>query len=324
MMVRGAIASRGDPDTIHDGDLVLLWDAKRHGNENALMKAFTKSDGRTMKKEKTLTFVHFEEDSLKARRCAVRGVGTIQQTEFLWVVAHSAMLGPERARKHFSGTTHGDTLGPVKLPASADLWHLSVADKKKLYGSARMEVGGVTPGAEGPAPVRKPESLEPVGFHTKPEKLWDELDHSYNVRAWIDLTCLDEALALMCVKKRKPYMGFCLTEFHLQMLSQKLVMKIFASFLQENDPLFQADLAAHIKPASRGGAAGAQGKRPTSKLGEEGAVKRRKRTPKSKDDQRKALQNRLQRLGGGKDQEDEEEEGKEEAEEEEPVDSQDE
>ena len=102
---------------------------------------------------------------------------------------------PERTRKHYSGTTHGNVLGPVLLPTSDHSWQMTVGN---VYGAARPDPKdypeekntGCQP------PQRSDEQVEPVGYHSKPMTLYDELDHSYSIKAWIDLTALDESIAL--------------------------------------------------------------------------------------------------------------------------------
>ena len=143
MMVRGAIsrfqADSQQSESVTEGDAVFLWDAKRHGNEAALMRSFTKSNGATMSKEKLTLYTVYDEQSMRARLGAVRGVATVHQTEFLHVVTSSRLSVPERNRKHYSGTTHGNVLGPVLLPTSEHSWQMTVGNKKRLYGAARPD-----------------------------------------------------------------------------------------------------------------------------------------------------------------------------------------
>ena len=55
-MISGVIASRDLTDALHPGDLYMLLDAGRAGNEAALMSGFTKeSDGKTLIKNTTCT-----------------------------------------------------------------------------------------------------------------------------------------------------------------------------------------------------------------------------------------------------------------------------
>ena len=92
-----------------------------------------------MSKEKLTLYTVYDEQSIRARLGAVRGVATVHQTEFLHVVTSSRLSVPERNRKHYSGTTHGNVLGPVLLPTSEHSWQMTVGNKKRLYGAARPD-----------------------------------------------------------------------------------------------------------------------------------------------------------------------------------------
>ena len=315
-MVKGAIGARSSDGELVSGDLYLMWDAKRHGNEAALLKPFSKAGEKAMTKERQTLYVIYEEASLSARRGAVRGMATIQQVEFVHIVSKSVVEGEERKRTHYAGTTHGDTLGPVTLPDPKTLWLLPFGDKKKLYGHARMDVGGPTPGAEGSqAPQRFADSLEPVGYHTKPEHLYDELDVAYGAKGWLDLTALDETIALMCIKKRKPYFGCVLTQFHLEALTHRIMAKIIELFTVESSGITQPELIAKL-PASK-----------QPKKAPKGVVKttpkkpRRPRVAQTAAQQKASLKKRLKKLGGDDDDEEEAEAEDEDDDEEEPENS---
>lgn len=298
-MVKGAIGARSSDGELVSGDLYLMWDAKRHGNEAALLKPFSKAGEKVMTKERQTVYVIYEEASLSARRAAVRGMASIQQVEFVHIVSKGIIEGEERKRTHYAGTTHGDTLGPVTLPDPKSLWQMPFGDKKKLYGHARMDVGGPTPGAEGSqAPQRFADTLEPVGYHTKPEQLYEELDTAYGAKGWLDLTALDETIALMCIKKRKPYFGCVLTQFHLEALTHRIMAKIMELFTVESSGITQPELIAKL-PAF---------KQLKNKTPPKPGVKttpskkqRRSRVAKTAAQQKADLKKRLSKLGGDDD-----------------------
>eukprot|EP00969_Alexandrium_andersonii_P086498 3813379-Alexandrium_andersonii.AAC.1 len=58
-----------------------------------------------------------------------------------------------------------------------------------------------------------------------PPELYEELEHSYNICCWINITELDGSLAINCVKRRKPYIGIVLTEYHRTELTKHIVAK---------------------------------------------------------------------------------------------------
>lgn len=147
-----------------------------------------------------------------------------------------------------------------------------------------------------------------MAFHAKPEKFYDELDHSFNIKAWIDLTCLTETVALMAVKRRKPYLGFCLSDYHVEQLTARIVQCIFDSFLEEG-PLHQPQLAMLLKPDSKKGGGGGPTKRVVEEEDGGSAAKqlKRRRKQKTPKEKRHDLMKRLQKLGedGGGEEEEE-------------------
>ena len=87
------------------------------------------------------------EQSLAARRKYVRGTASIKQMVNATVVSHKKVCLPERPRRHYPGTNSGDVITGVELPPLDSEWHLSVGDKKKLYGKKNLiPVGGKTAG----------------------------------------------------------------------------------------------------------------------------------------------------------------------------------
>lgn len=72
-----------------------------------------------MDKRKTVLYIFYDEESLKDRKDKVRGLATLHQLEHLHIISKNGLQVPPRPRLKFSGTTTGDMLGPVAMPASA-------------------------------------------------------------------------------------------------------------------------------------------------------------------------------------------------------------
>ena len=91
----------------------------------------------------------FTEESLRAKRDRARGsTGSIRQIEWAHMVTPSRLSLPERARKHFPGTTAGDTIYGIALPDVANEWQISWRTKKEMLGKRNLvRVGGKTKGA---------------------------------------------------------------------------------------------------------------------------------------------------------------------------------
>jgi len=74
------------------------------------------------------------------------------------------------------------------------------------------------------------------------------MDHAANAIGWVDLTCLDETLAMLCVRSQKPYLGFCPTEKHMHLLSERLDAMVFEAFQRVGDSLYEESMADLVKP----------------------------------------------------------------------------
>jgi hypothetical protein len=209
--------------------------------------------------EKTITRIHimYDEASLVDRKEVVRGVATIDQTETVFLVSRQALQVDRKARVKYHGTTAGSLLGPVAAPAFETTWQETVLDKKAIWGSARVAVGGRTEGygASVGAPAEKkpkdPNAFEPVCFHSKPEDLYEELVHTLGgskvVRRIIDLTCGDGPLAHLAIRKRMTYLGFASTDVHAGKLGRHLQAKVYADFKTEGHDLYRSALAALLE-----------------------------------------------------------------------------
>jgi hypothetical protein len=172
-------------------------------------------------------------------------------------------------------------------------------EKKKLYGPARLAVGGPTEGADDAKPrVRNNDDVEPVAYHAKPYALFEELDHGFQIKAWVDLTCLTEVLPMLCISKRKSYLGLCLTTAHVEMLSKRIVQSTFNAFFEEGHPLYQGDAAKLVVTAT----AQASKRKVTPGVtppvpNPSAPKKRRTRKPKTPDEKKSDLLQRLKKLG---------------------------
>ena len=209
--------------------------------------------------EKTITRIHvmYDEASLVDRKEVVRGVATIDQTETVFLVSRMALQVDRKARVKYHGTTAGSLLGPVAAPAFENIWQETVQDKKAIWGSSRVAVGGRTEGygASVGAPTEKkpkdPNALEPVCFHSKPEDLYEELVHTLGgskvVRRIIDLTVGDGPLAHLAIRKRMTYLGFAATEVHAGKLGRHLQAKVYADFKTEGHDLYRSALASLLE-----------------------------------------------------------------------------
>ena len=106
-------------------------------------------------------------------------------------------------------------------------------------------------------------------YHGHPIKLDEEVVHSYDLEAVIDLSAGNGQLALTCIRQRKPYFGITLTEAHSAELINWLTSKVWSSFLDESSKLYVPALAK-IMAAEEGDAddpAGSPAKKAKGKKG---------------------------------------------------------
>jgi hypothetical protein len=82
-----------------------------------------------------------------------------------------------------------------------------------------------------------------------PESLAEELIHSHDLQAIVDLTGSDGSWAMACIRARKPYVAVCFTEFHAKALRERLEHLVFQAMQHEKDPLYQPNLVEVLKSA---------------------------------------------------------------------------
>ncbi len=235
--------TRDDPDNLHPKDVFLLFDNHVHHHTQQILKCFIKGNGDHLEhKEMKKVYITIDEESLRSRKGLIRAGVSFDQIEILTLVTfrdlHTTL--PVAARLHYPGTNLGNKIGDVVLPDIDSLWKMACKQKLPLHGQFRVAVGGRTPGEEEDAPGRGTkrktgETIEPVFWHARPEKLYQELISSYKLGAIIDLTAGDGALAMICAKKRTPYLGFTLTDVHTEFLKHRCATALLESSFVEGD-----------------------------------------------------------------------------------------
>jgi len=171
-----------------DGDIFLVTDAYRHGNDGKIMMPFY-ADSDPHKKgahrigEVTQFYLQADEASMRARYSKLRPGYRFQTLEYMFAISAKDINVPDKPRMHFSGTTRGDAIGPIKYPKFEDMSQIAWEEKKKVYGANIRRVGGPGPDVadEKPEP-RKNNALEPMFYHQPPKALLDEFIHSFSCR----------------------------------------------------------------------------------------------------------------------------------------------
>ena len=286
-LVRALLDARrtGDPSapgTLNPGDIALVMDGGRPGNKNKLLlpwKIGTSKEGAGKgKKEEedgdgegedeaegddedeeeskpglateTLT-VAYTEESLAVRRKRCRGTAALKQLEQCHIITPTVLKLPQRARKHYPGSTNGDLVQGVVLTKLQDEWQLPWQEKKRLYGKKNLiAVGGKTDGAaEGSKTVlgdRANNAPEPVCFWSLPPEWYDEVIHSFFAKLVLDLTPLDAKFALCALRNRVGYVGVAFNADHVKLMEDRLMSHLKKEMKDSASPLFNAAYAEAV------------------------------------------------------------------------------
>ena len=275
-MVRTVLSARapaGAAPGLRSGEVAILLDGGRRGNATKLVAPWREGTSKDKKKPddddeedddkeeeadeesgtEVLNFsqsvinVIYSEASIASRRKKLRSVtGGIHQSEWAHMLAHSKICLPERSRKHYAGTTSGDTIMGVGAAEPDKEWTMSWAEKKALFGKKNLiAVGGKTKGASPDDVVeRKTDSTQvPVTHHGMPPAWYDELIHMFFCKAIVDLTPLDAKFAWQAVLNRVGYVGIAFTEEHKSMIYARLTEQMKIEMCQPGSKLYNAQYA---------------------------------------------------------------------------------
>ena len=111
--------------------------------------------------------------------------------------------------------------------------------KGKLYGAALAACGGTPSGVstkelEDELPPAANQRV-PFSYHSRNPQLHQEMQHSYNLDCWIDLTACDGVLLMHAVRTSKPYFGVCFTPEHKEALRTWAISAICDAFQTKGD-----------------------------------------------------------------------------------------
>ena len=88
----------------------------------------------------------YTESSVQAQRQESRGcMASVHQSETAIVMTNIKISIPERSRKHWPGSTSGDTIYGIEAPDISKEWMVAWKEKKEILGKKHMIVlGGKT------------------------------------------------------------------------------------------------------------------------------------------------------------------------------------
>ena len=86
-------------------------------------------------------------------------------------------------------------------------------------------------------------NMEPVCFLSMPEKLLEELLHTFFVKLVVDLTCPDGKFAWVCLKNRTGYVGITYTDYQSEMLMGLMQDRLKDAMLEEDSGFYNVSYA---------------------------------------------------------------------------------
>lgn len=183
------------------------------------------------------------------------------QVEMMHIFTKSNLDIPEVKHPIYAGSSSGDLIGPINLESYAQrLWQVTEDDKKKIYSTYRVAVGGATetaPSESGKrtqfkkneltrAPTGGDESTlyEPFCYHGMPPDFYRDMFAVWSPKAIIDFTASDLTPGFVALECKTPYLGICFTEAHVVAGYKHLGELVYEAMLDEKSPLHDAKLCA--------------------------------------------------------------------------------
>ena len=269
--------SEGKAATLQPGEVAVLLDGGKKGNINKLLAPWKEGTRKEKKKVgeteagggdedlaasageeeqededdghpdlvSEVLQIAYTEESLNARRKKTRGTCSLKQVELAHVLSSKRLSLPSRPRKHYPGSSTGDLIQGVALPAIAEEWMLPWKDKKALYGKKNfIPVGGKTETDDKSSDMnRLANKPEAVCYHSMPGAFLDELMHQFWTKLVIDLTPGDGRFGYEALKNRVGYLGITFTPEHTTLLEQRMLDLMKKDMSDSNSPLFNAAYA---------------------------------------------------------------------------------
>ena len=210
------------------GDLFVVPDSGRHGNNKEILAQFVDRQGKALAKDHKVLLTMASYESMERRADLTRGVMTLPQSEMWHFVSTFGdyMRALRKAQVHFpKSSTAAQCIGPVDVLQVEDAWQLTVGAQKRIYGEeGKTKAGG--PGPEGAAgsaadaddnepknKVRKTaDTVEPVTWHGTAPAVWEEILNIAGAnnpfpKLVVELVATDDIFGLPLFDKEYPIPG---------------------------------------------------------------------------------------------------------------------
>ena len=249
------------------------------GNATKFLKPFKVGEY----KQKVI-YVHFDENSLAARRDRASGTAVFHQLQQMKLLTRWPLNIPTKQRRHYTGSNKGDCMGPVCLPEWGKSWSANYDTKVEIYGRThRIAVGGATEDDEGedegedalaevdankPGGDRPGDGREPIFYHSLPVEFYEDLYTSNGIKYIVHLSSGDGSAAKAAMRLRRGYLGFCMTEVHMDKLYAYLTDWMLEQMADANSPYYESDMAVDKPATSEKPEKPKKGEKPSSKKGD--------------------------------------------------------
>ena len=134
---------------------------------------------------------------------------------------------------------------------SADLWELTVGEKTKLYGTARVNVGSGGEKATDNDGPRNDAKKEPAFYLSFPVAFYESLFSTWGIKAVINLCAGEGNAEVACCELGIPIVSVTHTEDHVTMLYNRIESKVFQKTQCRESRLFEKRLKAVIDDESK-------------------------------------------------------------------------
>ena len=271
--------SSTDSACLNSGDVAILLDGGNKGNKARLLqpwklgvqdaakkKVSEADDGEAVVAEDmddqedvpapgfvpTLLTLGYTEESVtqnRRRNQFQSGLARVPQSEWVHIVSDRKICLPSRKRLHYPGTTVGDLLSGLEVPAIEAEWHMPWGEKKAYYGKKLLvAVGGKTEVApeDKEKATKTDKSMVPTVHHLMPGKFYEEMVHTFFAKCVIDLTPLSGKFAWAALKAKVAYVGIVPTAAASAALKVRLTGLLKEELATPGSKLYSTEYAEAI------------------------------------------------------------------------------
>lgn len=158
---------------------------------------------------------------------------------------------PRTDRLHYTQTsTASNIIMGITSPTYEEGWMMSLQEKKMYLGSAGViRAGG--PGDNGESdkgnerPVFEQDHV-PACWHSLPQEFWEEMIHSFSLKAVFIPTVMDDHAAMACIMTGTPAVLMLFSEGQRELLRTRLLKRIWEEFRNPQSKLHEVGISTLI------------------------------------------------------------------------------